>query len=88
MIGRIQKRRKVDALEKDKLAQATEILSLKKRVEKLEKRRKLDDDLIFDTTTDLGGEEVVVKPAETGVSAALDVEVSAAELAVTTVNSL
>ncbi|GJU37997.1 hypothetical protein Tco_1186351 [Tanacetum coccineum] len=32
--------RKVDALEKDKLAQATEILSLKKRVEKLEKRRK------------------------------------------------
>ncbi|GKG25875.1 hypothetical protein Tco_0399021, partial [Tanacetum coccineum] len=32
--------RKVNALEKDKLAQATEILSLKKRVEKLEKRRK------------------------------------------------
>ncbi|GJU25661.1 hypothetical protein Tco_1164282 [Tanacetum coccineum] len=112
---------KVDALEKDKLAQATEILSLKKRVEKLEKRRKskpsvlrrlrkiggmisdidvdaeislvdetqrLDDDLIFDTTADLGGEEVVVKPAETGVSPALDVEVSAAEPAVTTVSSL
>ncbi|GJT34226.1 hypothetical protein Tco_0924645 [Tanacetum coccineum] len=33
--------RKVDTLEKDKLAQATEILSLKKRVEKLKKRRKL-----------------------------------------------
>ncbi|GKA75041.1 hypothetical protein Tco_0781419 [Tanacetum coccineum] len=102
--------RKVDALEKDKLAQATKILSLKKRVEKLEKRRKskpsvlrigsatrislvdetqrLDDDLIFDTTADLGGEEVVVKPAETSVGAALDVEVSAAEPAVTTVSSL
>ncbi|GJW00913.1 hypothetical protein Tco_1556164 [Tanacetum coccineum] len=106
--------RKVDALEKDKLAQATKILSLKKRVEKLEKRRKskpsilrrlrkigsatkvesskeaslgaeenaskqggmisdidvdveislvdktqrLDDDLIFDTPADLGGEEM------------------------------
>ncbi|GJS95274.1 retrovirus-related pol polyprotein from transposon TNT 1-94 [Tanacetum coccineum] len=37
--------RKVDALEKDKLAQAIEILSLKKRVEKLEKRRK---GVIFD----------------------------------------
>ncbi|GJW85723.1 hypothetical protein Tco_0158868 [Tanacetum coccineum] len=112
--------RKVDALEKDKLAQATEILSLKKRVEKLKKRRKskpfvlrrlrkigsatrvesseesslvdktqrLDDDLIFDTTNDLGGEEVVVKPTETGVSAALDVEVSAAKPAVTTISSL
>ncbi|GKD04298.1 hypothetical protein Tco_1179272 [Tanacetum coccineum] len=86
--------RKVDALEKDKHAQATKILSLMKRVEKLEKRRKskpsvlrrlrkissatrislvdetqrLDDDLIFDTTANLGGKEVVVKPAETGVS--------------------
>ncbi|GKA42741.1 hypothetical protein Tco_0735401 [Tanacetum coccineum] len=106
--------RKVDALEKDKLAQATEILSLKKRVEKLEKRRKskpsvlkrlrkissatrislvdetqrLDDDLIFDITADLGGEEVVVKPTETGVSVALAVEVSAADLAVTTVSLL
>ncbi|GKC27157.1 hypothetical protein Tco_1034451, partial [Tanacetum coccineum] len=112
--------RKVDALEKDKLAQANEILSLKKRVEKLEKMRKskpsvlrrlrkigsatrvefseeaslvdktqrLDDDLIFDTTADLGGEEVVVKPTETGVSAALDVEVSVAEPAVTTISSL
>ncbi|GKC93655.1 hypothetical protein Tco_1159097, partial [Tanacetum coccineum] len=136
--------RKVDALEKDKLSQATEILSLKKRVEKLEKRRKskpsvlrtlkkigsatreesseeaslgakenaskqggmisdidanaeislvdetqrLDDDLIFDTTAGLGGEEVVVKPAETGVSTALDVKVSVAEPAVTTVSSL
>ncbi|GKE78471.1 hypothetical protein Tco_1544591 [Tanacetum coccineum] len=110
--------RKVDTLEKDKLAQATEILSLKKRVEKLKKRRKLkpfvlrrlrkigsatrvkssaesmdktqrlDDDLIFDTTNDLGGEEVVVKPTETSVSAALDVEVSAAKPAVTTISSL
>ncbi|GJR64199.1 hypothetical protein Tco_0010264 [Tanacetum coccineum] len=112
---------KVDALEKDKLAQATEILSLKKRVEKLEKRRmskpavlrrlrkiggiisdidtdaeislvdetqRLDDDMIFDITADLGGEEVVVKPAETSVSPALDVEVSAVEPAVTTVSSL
>ncbi|GJW71278.1 putative transposon, En/Spm-like protein [Tanacetum coccineum] len=143
-LARMGLQRKVDALEKDKLAQATKILSLKKRVEKLEKKRKskplvlrrlrkissatrvesseeaslgaeenaskqggmisnidvdaeislvdetqrLDDDLIFDTTADLGGEEVVVKPAETGVSAALDVEVSDAELAVTTVNSL
>ncbi|GKG63840.1 hypothetical protein Tco_0647207, partial [Tanacetum coccineum] len=33
----------------------------------------VDDDLIFDTTANLGGEEVVVKPAKTGVSAALDV---------------
>ncbi|GJZ68726.1 putative transposase-associated domain-containing protein [Tanacetum coccineum] len=33
--------REVDAFEKDRLAQATEILSLNKRVEKLEKRRKL-----------------------------------------------
>ncbi|GKF08390.1 hypothetical protein Tco_0042614, partial [Tanacetum coccineum] len=136
--------RKVDALEKDKLAQATKILILKKRVENLEKRRKskplvlrrlrkigfatrvesleeaslgveenaskqggvisdinadaeislvdetqrLDDDLIFDTTTDLGGEEVVVKPAETGVSVSLDVEVSPAEPAVTIISSL
>ncbi|GKD64879.1 hypothetical protein Tco_1306987, partial [Tanacetum coccineum] len=112
---------KVDALEKDKLAQATKILSLKKRVEKLEKKRKskplvlrrlrkiggmvsdidadaeislvdetqrLDHDLIFDTIANLGGEEVVVKPAETGVSAALDVEVSATDPAVTTVSSL
>ncbi|GJS51605.1 hypothetical protein Tco_0624967 [Tanacetum coccineum] len=46
--------------------------------------QRLDDDLIFDTTVDLGGEEVVVKPAETGVSAALDVKVSAAEPVVTT----
>ncbi|GJY37244.1 hypothetical protein Tco_0422622 [Tanacetum coccineum] len=136
--------RKVDALKKDKLAQATKILSLKKRVEKLEKRRKskplvlrrlknigsatrvesseeaslgaeenaskhggmisdidvdvkislvdetqrLDDDLIFDTTADLGGEEVVVKPAETRVSHALNVEVSAANHAVTTISLL
>ncbi|GJY64449.1 hypothetical protein Tco_0465909 [Tanacetum coccineum] len=136
--------RKVDALEKDKLAQATEILSLKKRVEKLEKMRKskpsvlrrlrkigsatrvesseeaslgtkenaskqrgmisdtdadaeislvdetqrLDDGLIFDTTADLGGEEVVVKPAKTGVSDVLDVKVSVVEPAVTTVSSL
>ncbi|GJY80752.1 reverse transcriptase domain-containing protein [Tanacetum coccineum] len=48
----------------------------------------MDDDLIFDTTADLGGEEEVVKPTETGVSAALDVEVSAARPAVTTVSSL
>ncbi|GKA64199.1 hypothetical protein Tco_0763805 [Tanacetum coccineum] len=105
--------RKVDALEKDKLAQATEILCLKKRVKMLEKRKKskpsvlrigsatrvesleeanetqrMDDDLIFDTIADLGGEEVVVKPAETGVSTALDVEVSAAEPVVTTVSLL
>ncbi|GKE40798.1 hypothetical protein Tco_1464203 [Tanacetum coccineum] len=33
--------RKVNALEKDKLAQATEILSLKRRVEKLEKKEKV-----------------------------------------------
>ncbi|GJV36900.1 hypothetical protein Tco_1409377 [Tanacetum coccineum] len=52
------------------------------------KTQRLDDDLIFDTTVDLGGEEVVVKPAETGVSVALDVEVSAAEPAVTTISSL
>ncbi|GJV82592.1 hypothetical protein Tco_1522490, partial [Tanacetum coccineum] len=108
----------VDDLEKDKLAQATEILSLKKRVKKLEKRRKskplvlkrlrkigsatrvesseeamdetqrMDDDLIFNTTADLGGEEVVVKPAETSVSATLDVEVSATEPTITTVSSL
>ncbi|GJY77988.1 hypothetical protein Tco_0483789 [Tanacetum coccineum] len=92
--------RKVDALEKDKLAQATKILSLKKRGEMIsdidadveiylvDETQRLDDDLIFDTTADLGGEEVVVKPAKTGVSAALDVEVSAAEPAVTTVSSL
>ncbi|GKG29271.1 hypothetical protein Tco_0416636, partial [Tanacetum coccineum] len=48
----------------------------------------LDDDLIFDTTIDLGGEEVVVNPAKTSVSVALDVEVSAAEPAVTIVSSL
>ncbi|GJR89172.1 hypothetical protein Tco_0213183 [Tanacetum coccineum] len=54
----------------------------------VDETQRLDDDLIFDTTADLGGEEVVVKPAETGVSAALDVEVSAAEPAVTTVSSL
>ncbi|GJW36914.1 hypothetical protein Tco_0059834 [Tanacetum coccineum] len=50
--------------------------------------QRLDDDLIFDTTANLGGEEVVVKPAKTSVSAALDVEVSAPELAVTIVSSL
>ncbi|GJY71209.1 putative ribonuclease H-like domain-containing protein [Tanacetum coccineum] len=54
----------------------------------VDETQRLDDDLIFDTTADLGGEEVVVKPAETGVSPALDVEVSAAEPAVTTVSSL
>ncbi|GKA70514.1 hypothetical protein Tco_0776653 [Tanacetum coccineum] len=54
----------------------------------VDETQRLDDDLIFDTTTDLGGEEVVVKPAETGVSPALDVEVSAAEPAVTTVSLL
>ncbi|GKF12058.1 hypothetical protein Tco_0049984, partial [Tanacetum coccineum] len=100
--------RKVDALEKDKLAQATEILSLKKRVEKLEKRRKSKPSVLrtlkkigsatrveSSEEASLGAEEnaskqgeVVVKPAETGVSAALDVEVSAAEPAVTTVSSL
>ncbi|GJY87971.1 hypothetical protein Tco_0502599 [Tanacetum coccineum] len=61
--------RKVDSLEKDKLAQATEILKWN-----LQRKLRLDDDMIFDTTADLGGEEVVVKPAETGVSVALDVE--------------
>ncbi|GKC93432.1 hypothetical protein Tco_1158874, partial [Tanacetum coccineum] len=50
----------------------------------VDETQRLDDDLIFDTTADLGGEEVVVKLAETGVSPALDVEVSAAEPAVTT----
>ncbi|GJV93307.1 hypothetical protein Tco_1541120 [Tanacetum coccineum] len=105
--------RKVDALEKDKLAQATEILkwNLQRKlvwvlrrmhpnrgmisdidadaeISLVDETQRLDDDLIFDTTADLGGEEVVVKPAETGVSAALDVEVSAAEPAVTTVSSL
>ncbi|GJT23182.1 hypothetical protein Tco_0893119 [Tanacetum coccineum] len=54
----------------------------------VDETQRLDDDLIFDTTVDLGGEEVVVKPAETGVSPALDVEVTATEPAVTTVSSL
>ncbi|GKG35834.1 hypothetical protein Tco_0440988, partial [Tanacetum coccineum] len=54
----------------------------------VDETKRLDDDLIFDTTTDIGGEEVVVKPAETGVSPALDVEVSTAEPVVTTVSSL
>ncbi|GJR41069.1 hypothetical protein Tco_1216753, partial [Tanacetum coccineum] len=54
----------------------------------VDETQRLDDDLIFDTTADLGGEEVVVKPTETGVSATLDVEVSATEPAVTTVSSL
>ncbi|GJT23186.1 putative reverse transcriptase domain-containing protein [Tanacetum coccineum] len=90
--------RKVNALEKDKLIQATEILSLKKRgmisdidvdaeISLVDETQRLDDDLVFDTTTDLGGEEVVVKPAETGVSPALNVEVSVADPAVTTVNN-
>ncbi|GKC70324.1 hypothetical protein Tco_1116207 [Tanacetum coccineum] len=39
--GQFKLFRKVNALEKDKLAQATEILSLKKRVEKLEKKEKV-----------------------------------------------
>ncbi|GJU27839.1 hypothetical protein Tco_1166460 [Tanacetum coccineum] len=38
--------RKVDALERYKLAQATKILSFKKRVEKLEKRRKLKPSIL------------------------------------------
>ncbi|GJU92468.1 hypothetical protein Tco_1304891 [Tanacetum coccineum] len=126
--------RKVDALEKDKLAQATKLEKRRKskpsilrrlrkighatRVESSEEAslgveenafkqggkiydidvnaeislvdetQRLDDDLIFDTTADLGGEEVVVKPAETSVSAALDVEVSAADPAITTVSLL
>ncbi|GKA51414.1 hypothetical protein Tco_0744610 [Tanacetum coccineum] len=50
--------------------------------------QRLDDDLIFNTTTNLEGEEVVVKLAETGVSAALDVEVSAADPTVTIVSLL
>ncbi|GKB08267.1 hypothetical protein Tco_0836551 [Tanacetum coccineum] len=54
----------------------------------LDETQRLDNDLIFDTTVDLGGEEVVVMPTETSVSAALDAEVSAAEPAVTTVSSL
>ncbi|GKD47857.1 hypothetical protein Tco_1276833 [Tanacetum coccineum] len=100
--------RKVDALEKDKLAQPTKILSLEKRVEKLEKRRKSKPSVLrrlrkIGSTTrvesseeaSLGAKEnaskqgeVVVKPAETGVSAALDVEVSVVEPAVTTISSL
>ncbi|GJR86414.1 hypothetical protein Tco_0210425 [Tanacetum coccineum] len=54
----------------------------------VDETQRLDDDLIFDITADLGGEEVVVKPAETGVSSALDVEVSVAEPTVTIVSSL
>ncbi|GJV90067.1 hypothetical protein Tco_1534005 [Tanacetum coccineum] len=54
----------------------------------VDKTQRLDDDLIFDIIADLGGKEVDVKPAETGVSHALDVEVSAAEPIVTTVSSL
>ncbi|GJZ70273.1 putative reverse transcriptase domain-containing protein [Tanacetum coccineum] len=88
----ISLQRNVDALDKDKLAQAIEILSLKKRVEKLEKRRKSKPSVlrIGSATRVKSSEEakVVVKPAETSVSAALDVEVSVAELAVTTVSSL
>ncbi|GKB54875.1 hypothetical protein Tco_0905628 [Tanacetum coccineum] len=87
----------------NKLAQATKILSLKKRVEKLEKRRKSKPSVLrrlrkigsatrvesleeakawmmydFDINRNLGGEEVVMKPAETGVSPALDVELVSA----------
>ncbi|GJW56297.1 hypothetical protein Tco_0103028 [Tanacetum coccineum] len=105
--------RKVDALEKDKLAQAIEILkwNLQRKlvwvlrrmhpnkgvisdidadaeISLVDETQRLDDDLIFDTTADLGGEEVVVKPAETGVSPALDVKVSAAEPLVTTISLL
>ncbi|GKE49461.1 hypothetical protein Tco_1480719 [Tanacetum coccineum] len=105
--------RKVDALEKDKLAQATEILKwnlqrklvwvLRKmhpnkgmisdidddaEISLVDETQRLDDDLIFDSTADLGSEEVVMKPAETGVSVALDVEVNVAEPAVTIVSSL
>ncbi|GKF84542.1 hypothetical protein Tco_0249440, partial [Tanacetum coccineum] len=58
------------------------------KISLVDETQRLDDDLIFDITADLGGEEVVVKPAKTGVSAALDVEVSAAEPVVTTVSSL
>ncbi|GJU71315.1 hypothetical protein Tco_1262720 [Tanacetum coccineum] len=54
----------------------------------VDETQRLDDDLIFNTTTDLGGEEVVVKPAKTGVSDALDVEVSAADHVVTIVSLL
>ncbi|GJR86415.1 hypothetical protein Tco_0210426 [Tanacetum coccineum] len=107
------KDRKVDALEKDKLAQATEILKwnlqrklvwvLRKmhpnkgmisdidddaEISLVDETQRLDDDLIFDSTADLGSEEVVMKPAETGVSVALDVEVNVAEPAVTIVSSL
>ncbi|GKE42097.1 hypothetical protein Tco_1469381, partial [Tanacetum coccineum] len=100
--------RKVDALEKDKLAQATKILKESSlgaeenaskqgvisdidadaEIPLVDETQRLDDGLIFDTTADLGGEEVVVKPAETGVSPTLDVKVSAAKPAVTTVSSL
>ncbi|GJU04079.1 hypothetical protein Tco_1114417 [Tanacetum coccineum] len=85
--------RKVDSLEKDKLAQATEILKeaslgaeenaskqggmisdIDVEISLVDETQRLDDDLIFDTTADLVGEKVVMKPAETGVSVALDVE--------------
>ncbi|GJR01572.1 hypothetical protein Tco_0524556 [Tanacetum coccineum] len=58
------------------------------KISLVDETQRLNDDLIFDTTANLGGEEVVVKPAETGVSVALDVEVSAVEPVVTTVSSL
>ncbi|GJZ02175.1 hypothetical protein Tco_0520136 [Tanacetum coccineum] len=54
----------------------------------VDETQRLDDDLIFDTTADLGGEEVVVKPAETGIIVALDVKVNVVEPVVTTVSSL
>ncbi|GJV73213.1 hypothetical protein Tco_1493208 [Tanacetum coccineum] len=63
-------------------------LEVKRVISLVDETQRLDDDLIFDTTADLGGEEVVVKPAETGVSVALDVEVSAAEPVVTTFSLL
>ncbi|GKC70323.1 hypothetical protein Tco_1116206 [Tanacetum coccineum] len=44
------------------------------KISLVDETQRLDDDLIFDTTADHGGEEVVVKPAETGVSDALDVD--------------
>ncbi|GJR69561.1 putative transposon, En/Spm-like protein [Tanacetum coccineum] len=41
------------------------------KISLVDETQRLDDDLILDTTADLGGEEVVVKPAKTGpVSAA------------------
>ncbi|GJR99124.1 hypothetical protein Tco_0315633 [Tanacetum coccineum] len=63
-------------------------LEVKRVISLVDETQRLDDDLIFDTTADLGGEEVVVKPAETGVSPALDVKVSAAEPLVTTISLL